>query len=222
MGTFLAGLAEADRAAMLAAGTPRSWSSRDLLIREGDTGTAAILLLRGYVRVLGRKADGNTTLLAVRVAGDLVGELAVLDGGPRSASVVAAAPTSGRVMPAVSFHALLDERPGIAAAVRRVVTAKLRMANRHRVDVGGDLVLVRIARLIVHMGETYGRPVTEGILIDVPLSHSDLAELVAAAEPSVQRALAELKRSGAVTVGYRKVVIRDPDALRSVAATEAP
>ncbi|MFI7078935.1 Crp/Fnr family transcriptional regulator [Micromonospora sp. NPDC049903] len=221
-GSFLAGLPENDRAVMLAAGSPRSWRPRDLIIREGDTGTAVILLLRGHVRVLGHKADGNPTLLAVRVPGDLIGELAVLDGGPRSASVVAAAAASGRVTPAADFRRLLDDRPELAGAVRRVVTAKLRMANRHRVDVGGDPVRVRIARLLVHMGEVYGRPVSDGILVDVPLSHSDLAELVAAAEPSVQRALAGLKRDGAVTLGYRRVVITDAGRLRTVAAAVAP
>ncbi|KWV34651.1 Crp/Fnr family transcriptional regulator [Micromonospora rifamycinica] len=220
-GSFLARLTADDQAVLLAAGAPRSWTPGDLLFRQGDAGTSVVLMLRGYVKVLGRKPDGRPMLLAVRVAGDLLGELAILDGEPRSASVVAAARAAGRVMPAATFRSLLQERPSIADAVHRSVTAKLRMANRHRVDVGGDLVLVRIARLIAHLGEVYGRPVPEGTLIDLPLSHTDLAELVAAAEPSVQRALADLRRLGAVTVGYRKVVIRDRQALSTVAATAA-
>ncbi|WP_329018118.1 Crp/Fnr family transcriptional regulator [Micromonospora rifamycinica] len=220
-GSFLARLTADDQAVLLAAGAPRSWTPGDLLFRQGDAGTSVVLMLRGYVKVLGRKPDGRPMLLAVRVAGDLIGELAILDGEPRSASVVAAARAAGRVMPAATFRSLLRERPSIADAVHRSVTAKLRMANRHRVDVGGDLVLVRIARLIAHLGEVYGRPVPEGTLIDLPLSHTDLAELVAAAEPSVQRALADLRRLGAVTVGYRKVVIRDRQALSTVAATAA-
>ncbi|WFE63559.1 Crp/Fnr family transcriptional regulator [Micromonospora sp. WMMD714] len=220
-GSFLARLTADDQAVLLAAGAPRSWTPGDLLFRQGDAGSSVVLMLRGYVKVLGRKPDGRPMLLAVRVAGDLLGELAILDGEPRSASVVAAARAAGRVMPAATFRSLLRERPSIADAVHRSVTAKLRMANRHRVDVGGDLVLVRIARLIAHLGEVYGRPVPEGTLIDLPLSHTDLAELVAAAEPSVQRALADLRRLGAVTVGYRKVVIRDRQALSTVAATAA-
>jgi CRP-like cAMP-binding protein len=184
----------------------------------GEAGTYVVVLTAGCVKIIGDPADGRITLLAVRAAGDVVGELAVLDGEPRSASVIAASDVRGRLIEARAFRGLLAARPSIGEVVQRVVAAKLRRQIRHRMDIGSQPVVVGLARVIEHLGAEYGQPVPEGTLIAVPLSQPDLAALVAAERSSVERALRLLRERGAVSTGYRRVIITDLAALRAVAA----
>ncbi|GAA1754222.1 Crp/Fnr family transcriptional regulator [Luedemannella helvata] len=216
--SLLTQLSVEDAEALLAAGSPRTFARGDWLMLLGEPGTYVVVLTSGCVKVLGGPADGRTTLLAVRAAGDVVGELSVLDGEPRSASVVAASHVRGRLIEARAFRSLLATRPSIGLVVQRVVAAKLRRQIRHRMDVGAQPVAVGLARVIEHLGTEYGQQTPEGTLIAVPLSQPELAALVAAERSSVERALRRLRERGAVSTGYRRVIVTDWAALRAVAA----
>ncbi|WP_434743462.1 Crp/Fnr family transcriptional regulator [Micromonospora sp. SH-82] len=214
-GTLLSVLGEPDRQDLLAVGTPRRLARGDALIREGDVGDDVFVIVEGCTKVSGDTYDGRTTLLAVRVPGDIVGEFAALDGGRRSATVVACAPTVVRSVGRGAFDSYLATHPAADHAVRRSIVAKLRQATRLRVDAGGSAAEVRLARLLTYLSEVYGRPVAEGRLIDVPLSQAELAAMAGVSVPSVQRAMAVLRRRGLVVPGYRRLVVRgdiDPSA----------
>ena len=216
--SLLTQLPAGDMEALLVAGSPRTFARGDWLMLLGEPGTYVVVLTSGCVKVLGDPADGRTTLLAVRAAGDVGGELAVLDGQPRSASVLAASQVRGRLIEARAFRSLLATRPNIGHVMHRVVAAKLRRQIRHRIDIGARPVAVGLARIIEHLGTEYGQPIPEGTLIAVPLSQPELAALVSAERSSVERALRRLRERGAVRTGYRRVIVTDWAALRAVAA----
>ncbi|MBB5868698.1 CRP-like cAMP-binding protein [Allocatelliglobosispora scoriae] len=215
--SFLAELAPDDLEALIAAGTTRVYDRQAVLIAEGATDTEAHLLLTGCVRVEGHTSAGSSTLLAIRIGGDIVGELAALHGNPRSTTVVAVTRTSVRVIDGLRFREIVNARPAIAAAIQRTVSTKLLAATRYRIDVGSSSVLARVARVLLHLGEVYGRTTSPGTLIDLPLSQRDLSSLVGAAEPSVYRAITDLRRMGALTTGYRRIVITDHARLHKTA-----
>ncbi|GAA2641343.1 Crp/Fnr family transcriptional regulator [Dactylosporangium fulvum] len=219
---LLGELRDDDRAAFLALGTVRRHVRGTTLIHEGAGGTDVHLLLKGCVKVLGDTSTGHTTLLAVRVPGDVVGELAALDGRPRSATVVAAVDTVTRVIDAGTLTAFITARPSVNAVLQRSITTKLRQATRFRVDLGGAPVLIRLARVLYQLSLGYGRAHPDGLLVDVPLSQPEIAALAGASEPSVQRALAELRRTAVVRTGYRRIVVRDLDRLKVLAVDQPP
>lgn len=206
-----------DRDALLTRGRVVRYDTGDVLIREGSTDTSVLLLLDGCVKVVGVAEDGGTTLLALRVRGEIVGEISALDGQPRSATVIAARPTVTRTLTGAAFRELLRERSGVADVVQRSVLAKLRGATRYRIDGSSGSAAVRLARALDNLVRSYARAVPEGLRIDVPLTHADLAALAGVSEASVQRALRSLRAAGAVTTKYRMVVIRDQDILRAIA-----
>src|SRR5581483_9178510 len=128
-GSLLAGLHSATRAAFLSLGVRRQYpESGRVLIREGDTTTSVYLLLAGWVKVTGT-VDGQDALLALRVGGDIVGELAALDGRPRLATVTTAGPVVARAISRADFVGLLNRDPRLALAVTRGVSDKLRTAT---------------------------------------------------------------------------------------------
>ncbi|MFJ8112681.1 Crp/Fnr family transcriptional regulator [Streptomyces sp. NPDC096132] len=206
-----------DREALLSLGRIVRYDTGDVLIREGSHETSVLLLLDGCVKVVGVAEDGGTTLLALRVRGEVVGEISALDGQPRSATVIAARPTITRTLTGAAFRELLRERRGVADIVQRCVLAKLRGATRYRIDGSSGSAAVRLARALDNLVRSYARAVPEGLRIDVPLTHADLAALAGVSEASVQRALRSLRAAGAVTTKYRMVVIRDQDILRAIA-----
>src|SRR4051812_819904 len=129
-GTVMAELAAADRDALPALGVARTFHPGEILIREGLADTSCYLLLRGCTKVLGNSAGGRAVLLSLRVAGDLVGELAALDGEPRSASVVAATGITARAIARSALLRYMAERPGAARVIHSAVIAELRRATR--------------------------------------------------------------------------------------------
>ncbi|WP_214104919.1 Crp/Fnr family transcriptional regulator [Acrocarpospora catenulata] len=214
-------LGGSEQNALLTTGATKSFLAGEHLVQEGDQRDEVYLLTSGFAKIFGNSYDGREVLLSIRTAGDLIGELAALDGEPRSATVTAATPVETRWYTAETFHALLRQHPPLGQAVQRYVTRKFRMATRHRIDVGGASVRVRLARVLDRLGRSHGRATPSGIRIEVPLSQVELAALVGAAEPSVHRALTGLRQRGIVVTGYKHTLISDPAALAAEAG-EAP
>ncbi|WP_017580490.1 Crp/Fnr family transcriptional regulator [Nocardiopsis valliformis] len=207
--SLMASLTAPERAAFLSLGTARGFDRGSLLMRFGETGREAHLILGGCVKVLGADSQGHTTLLAIRMAGDIVGELSVLDGRPRSATVMAAAPTRVRTIGGTVLRDFLGARPAIGNAVQNSVNAKLREAIGHRTAATGAPVVTRLVRVLEKLGRYCGRRTDEGLVITAPLSQADLAALVGTTEQSIRRALGTLRGSGVLITRYRQVVITD-------------
>jgi CRP/FNR family cyclic AMP-dependent transcriptional regulator len=206
-----------DRDALLSLGVTREFAGGLPIIVEGTAGSVVFIVLKGYVKVVGETAAGHQTVLAIRSRGEIVGELAVLDGGLRSSTVLAAGRLLVRAIDGGRFRAFLRERPQVADALQRSVMAKLRRATDLRVAVGSASVLARLARTIEHLAEGYGRPVTDGILIDLPVTREDLASLIGVSDKGVRRSIRTLTDADAILAGYRQVIIRDVGLLHSYA-----
>ncbi|WP_457031849.1 Crp/Fnr family transcriptional regulator [Kitasatospora sp. P5_F3] len=213
---LLGRVGEEDRRVLLGLGHGVIHPAGQITIREADTSDFALLLTGGTVKVTAHAQDGREALLAVRMAGDLVGELAGIDGQPRIGTVTAC----GRVLARYILRSeLLDctkKHPAIGLALNASVVAKLRTATGRIVDFTGCDVLGRLARILHHLAVSYGRPGRNEA--QLPLSQPEMATLVGAAESSIHKALRALRESGAVTTGYRRITILDLDHLARIAA----
>jgi CRP/FNR family cyclic AMP-dependent transcriptional regulator len=213
-GSLLASLPEASRQRLLGLGAKQQYAGAGrILVREGDKGTVVYLLLAGSVKVTGATDDGDA-LLAVRVGGDIVGELAALDGRPRAATVTTAGPVIARIIGQAEFLGLLTRDPALSLALTREVSDKLRSATSRRIEFTRCDVNTRFARVLLDLAERYGENTPAGRTIGCPLTQTELATLAGAAEPTVQRSLRQLKAEGVVSIGYRVTTVLDMDALR--------
>jgi CRP-like cAMP-binding protein len=210
-------LSETTRGELLSLGTLREYLPDNVLILEGDRTTDVIALLDGWVKVVGSTEDGGQALLSLRVSGDLVGEQAALDNAPRSASVISAGVTVAQVISQRDFLRFLEGNPDASLAVSRALSAKMRWATRRRVDFSGLSVVTRLARVLSELVRHYGRPSKNGIEFQYALTQPELAAMVGASEPSVHKALRQLRGDGIVVTGYRHVLITDPVALETIA-----
>jgi CRP-like cAMP-binding protein len=215
-GTLLSELSAPDRDALLALGSRRAYPPGAALISQGSPGADTFALLQGYAKVFGHSPDGRAVLLSIRSGGDLVGELAALDGKPRSASVVAATRVFAQAIAQHAFLAYLRDRPAAATAIQHAVLADYRRASDHRVHLSGAPTAVRLALVLSDLMETFGQPCAEGVRIEVPLSQPELASLVGVSEPTLHRTLTDLRTRQMVRTRYRHVIVSDPAALRAL------
>ncbi len=207
--SLFGGLAPAGRDQMLALGA-RVWYEADrVLIRESEQTSYVLILLDGVVKVTGRTYDGRDALLTVRMGGDLVGELAAVDGQPRSATVTTCGPVAARVVTRGDFLDCLRRNPGIAHAFEASIVTKLRTANTHRIDFIGCDAATRVARVLHQVAMLYGERSGGGAVIRWPITQPELAALCGAAEPTVHKALRGLRETGVISTGYRTIRIEN-------------
>lgn len=208
-GSFLARITLAERRALLALGTTRSLPGGRHLIVEGRDDTQVEVIRRGYVKVTATIA-GTPALLAIRLPGDLVGELAGFTGDGRSATVTTCGPVVSTVIQRADFTHFVDRNPNVAAQVTATVSGKLRQANERRSEFSAFPVPVRLARVLLEIAASA-----------VELSQSELAAYVGAREDTVQRALRLLRTRGFIRTGYKRVAVLDEPGLRAfIAAAE--
>ena len=220
-GSFLAGLDPPVLRDFLDAGELRRFHTGDDLVREGDPADDMFLLIDASVKVTARMDGGGTALLAIRLGGDVIGEIALVDGKGRTATVSACgyAPVMAVRVGHDEFHGLLNRHPAAAVSLASAIGRKLRSAVRRHVDSTCCAPKVRLARALLELAEDYGHPGHRGILIGVNLTRIELGTLVGVGETTAQRALRELKRDGLVMDSGRRLLVPGLAALRAAAWT---
>ncbi len=174
------------------------------------------LLEDALVKVTVLLPAGRQALMAIRVSGDLVGEMSALNAVPRSATVIACRHSTVHQIGREAFRSFLRQHADAAIEVAGIVSDRLRAANRRRADFASYPVKVRVARALAEIGSWYGRRAPTGIAVDIELTQTELATLCGAADITVHKVLRELRESGLITTGYRGFVIRDAEALQDL------
>lgn len=172
-----------------------------------------LVLTAGLVKAVAVGDDGQTAALALRGHGEILGELAAVDGGTRSASVVAIEAVEALSIPVAVFREFLRDQPGAALALLAGVADRLRDASRRQAEFGSLDATERVARMLAELGDSYGERVADGLRIDL-VSQDELASLCGASREAVARALRTLRAGDVVRTGRRTVTISDIDRLR--------
>jgi CRP/FNR family cyclic AMP-dependent transcriptional regulator len=184
------------------------------LFTEGDSSSRVVLLLAGRVKVSSFSDEGQETVLAFRGAGDVLGEVAAIDGADHMATVTVVEEGEALIVPATAFLATLEAEPGIAVALLRSVIGRLRNADRLRAEFVALDVTGRVAQRLVELAASYGIPVEGGIKIGLPLSQRELAGWVGASREAVNKALAQLEGRDLVRRDHGSLIVRDVEGLR--------
>ena len=217
-GTFLASLSSDEREALIELGVRRSFPRATVLMFQNEPDGRVMLLLAGRVKVARLDDDGHEMLLSIRDPGDLLGELALIDGLPRIATVTALEPVEALVTAAEAFRLHLECTPRVAVALLEVVTRRFRETTLKRSQFSASDTMGRLAARIVELAERYGESSEEGVTVVSPLSREDLAAWTGASRAGVAHALQSLRELGWVETERRALLVRDLQALRARAA----
>ncbi|HEY3465605.1 MAG TPA: Crp/Fnr family transcriptional regulator [Amycolatopsis sp.] len=207
------------RTAFDSAGKTRKWAAGQILVRYGDRTDQVILVKSGQVKVSSSAPTGKQVVLAVRGPGDLLGELSVIDGRPRSAQVTALSAVTAITLDGARFRSLLIADGAAAFRLLEIVVGRLREADLQRLEYGAYPVHLRVARLLTEYATTYGRAAQgqRGTVIMLPLTQSELAEAAGASREAVAKALRRLRELGAISTARKQIVVLRPDLLARIA-----
>ncbi len=204
----------ADAIATLAdACVTRTYRRGQYLWYQGDEGSHMVVVASGLVKVVISSEQGDEVVLVTLGPGEPIGELAILDDTPRSASVVASEPTTVVMISRATVLDLLNRYPPLLDALLRSLGRLIRRLTEQT----GDLVFLdlggRIAKLLLRLAE----PQLAGpgpVVLDLGLSQSDLASMVGASRPAVNRVLQAMASRGLISVNGQVIVLRDVARLR--------
>lgn len=194
-------------------GTPMVYPAHRPLLQQGDESRHVLLITQGVVKVVASSESGYEMLLAVRIAGDLVGEMAAFEERPRSGTVIACSDVTARIIQMNALETFLADHPDAMKAMLRMLCARLRWANRRRIDFRAYDSLTRLARLLAELSQAYGHPVPDSSgrrsVLGMTLTQTELASLAGLALPTAEKGLATLTQLGLVERSYRKITICD-------------
>ncbi len=191
----------------------RSYRRGETLYHQGDPGSVVHVMLEGRAKVVIPSEAGEEAVLTVLGPGDVHGEMALLDGEPRSATVVALEAVVTAIISRESFMDLLQRSP---SAVEGVLAGLARTIRRLSSEVG-DLMFLdlqgRLAKKLLELAEIHGHEGEDGIEIQAALTQEDLAGMIGATRPRVNQLLGSFEDRGAISRRNRRIVIRRHDVL---------
>ena len=193
---------------------PRSFPKGVRVFHEGDQSDACYIVRAGDLRVTREHPDGRAIALATLGAGDIFGELAMLDGEARSASVESLTDCELLALPAADMRRLLAGAPETTVKLVVALTRRLREANERIARQSFQTVPSRVAGVLSQLiAEEAPIETRDGVTIR--MTQADLAQLAGTSRESVSRFLATLERAGVVRVGRGRVTVIEPRRLRS-------
>ena len=196
----------------------RRFRRNEVIFHQGDPGDLLQIVATGAVKIVLPSPEGDEAFIATLWPGDFFGELALLDGAPRSATATAIEATETLDLPRTTFMELLEADPTLQRALLTALAAELRrltghVEELHFLDLAGRLAM-RLARLARDSTES-----EEGrIELDWPYTQSDLAAMIGGTRQSVNKLLAGMVHDGLLSIEHDTLVINDIRRLEAFAA----
>ncbi|GAC1492304.1 MAG: Crp/Fnr family transcriptional regulator [Vulcanimicrobiaceae bacterium] len=185
---------------------------KSLIFDQGDPTRIVYLIKRGKVRITRLTPDGKEVTVAVLGAGDIFGEETLFDDQPRTTHAVCIDECLLCTAKADDLFALLAGNPTLAMNVAKILSERLVDASAPRDDLASAISRDRLMHLFVRLASEHGVATATGTLLDVRLTHADIASLIGSTRETVSLEIANLARAG--RIGYDGKSITLPRAER--------
>jgi len=186
---------------------PGQYRRGQVMAHQGDTPWKAWYLLSGKARIVLAGDNGASLVIAHRGAGEIIGEMGIIEGYRRTASVIAVEDVRAACIPASTLEAWLQDEPAILAGLLVQLSSRLRQAGQNALELTSAPVPARVARALFEMGAIDGE---ERIVIDRCPTITDIAEVVSASRETVSKIINGWIAAGVLQRIDRKLVIVDP------------
>lgn len=206
-----AALSAEDRRALAGRARHQRFASGETIFIIGDPGLSMMAIIDGTVRVSFPAADGREIVLADLAPGEVLGEVALLDGRPRSASAVAYSDCTVLVLDRRDVLGLLEQRPAACLRLLSLLCERLRRSDERMADIAFRDLPARLAKTLLAVTSGAGAPAR------TRLSQGELARMVGSARENVNRHLRDWQRRGIVDISPNGIAIQRREALSRLA-----
>lgn len=203
---------------VLDASVPRSVEEDGFFFMQGDPATHAYVLVEGRVKMIQITPNGQQIVLRIMTPGQTYGGIALLNpqaGYPATAQAVEN--STALAWDTAQLRELVEKEPSISLNVMGLMHGYISELQERQKALVTDRVEQRIARILLKLAAQSGRKIDEGVLIDLPITRQDIAEMSGTTLFTVSRTLNEWERGGLLEIGRERVVIREPHGLVSIA-----
>lgn len=211
---LLTQLAENDLHQISKAASIEHYGRNQSIFFQGDRKTDLMIVVSGRVKLSATSADGRELLASILEPGDMLGEISVIDGRPRSYDATALAPTELLIVHRQDLIPFLAKRPEICVSWLAILCERLRHSEKLVQETVFLKVEARLARQLIGLAKAYGRKQGKGIFLDVKLTQRDLANLVGMTRESINKQLCRWRRQGVVAFRGKQYTILDFDFLK--------
>jgi CRP/FNR family transcriptional regulator, cyclic AMP receptor protein len=214
-GTYLFSRLEDDEAdAILAYARIVPYAAGAEIFAKGTPGDSMMAVLSGHVRISAPSAEGKEVVFNIMGPGEVFGEIALLDGGDRTADAVAIAACELLVVDRRSFLPILQRRPDLGIRLMVLLCERLRLTDEQVEDALFRHLENRLAKAVLRLARQHG---SGGLRIDLGLSQGELASIAGGSRESINKHLRAWQRAGIIALDHGGIVIRDLDALTQLA-----
>jgi CRP/FNR family cyclic AMP-dependent transcriptional regulator len=201
------GLGEKELAVLTERAIRKRFLKDSIIVQEADEGDSLMVILSGRVKVVLHSEEGKEIILSILKDGDFFGEMSLLDGEPRSATVIAMEDSTLLIIQRNDFLYQIEKNPSIAKAIFAEMSRRMRRADERI----GNLILLdvygRIARFLLDLARAEGKKVEGGILIEKRPTQQDIASIVGTSRETVSRVLGELNRRKLISISGKSITI---------------
>jgi CRP/FNR family transcriptional regulator, cyclic AMP receptor protein len=190
----------------------RAYRKGQIIFLEEETGNYMYLVLSGKVKVSKAGTGGKETILAIHRTGDFFGEMSLLDGKTSPATVSAMEDAKIISVSGSDFHKYLLHNEKVMLQIINVLCARLRQVWQTQ-SLSSSTADARIRMGIYQLAKRHGIRDAHGTIIDLKITHQELAEMVGTSRETVTRVLARLKDQGILEIDQRRMTLLDADAL---------
>lgn len=216
---FLSRLSDRERELIDSKSMRRTYRRGAKLFLEGDTAGEVLIIERGHIKITVASHDGREVLLEVRGSGEIVGEMALIDNSPRSASALSlTTPTEVLALSVRDFRELVDTDPDFTRALLDEMVRKVRDASFHQLEFALDDVQGRVARRLLDLDQRFGRMRAGIVHVKSPITQQEIADWAGVSRQAVVKELSVLRAQGIVETTGSVMTILDRDVLVERAA----
>jgi CRP/FNR family cyclic AMP-dependent transcriptional regulator len=192
----------------------RSYRQGQMIFGQGDPGEALFVVSDGLVKVFVTSEDGDEIVLVTLRPPETFGELALIDGGARSASAETLKATTVLVLTRSTLLEVMTEHPALAESLLRALGAVVRRLTEQAADLVFLDLHGRVAKLLLALAADRGQTRGDETLLDLQMTQTNLAAMVGGSRQSVNQILRAFERRGYLELHGRQVVLRHPELLR--------
>ncbi|MBN1983681.1 MAG: Crp/Fnr family transcriptional regulator [Chitinivibrionales bacterium] len=202
------GLSKSEYSAIAATMIQKPFADKETIVYEDDhENNNFFIIVSGKVNVSVITQEGKQAILATLQRGDFFGEMTLLDGEPRSASVIAASDGEMLILYRKSFMDILHNYPKITIQMLVTLSRRLRRTNRQINTLSMMSVYGRIADVIIQISREQGERVGDMIVVNGPPTQQEIAEMAGTSRETVSRILSQLRKKHYITMNRRRLVI---------------
>ncbi|MFC5450728.1 Crp/Fnr family transcriptional regulator [Paenibacillus aestuarii] len=209
-------LSEEERQGLAPLFTEKKIRKGSVLFLEGDAGEELFIIKSGVVKIY-RLDETKEIILALFREGDFFGEMSLISAGlTRSATAETLEACTLYALKRSAFVEYMEKSPKLCLKLLETTMERLRKANEQIYDLTFLGVRSRVMKTIIRLAEQHGVPSEEGLLINIKLTHQQLANMVGTVRESVTKVLQEMQEEGSLSIDKKMMTIRDLNAIKRV------